>query len=193
MNQLVIAAMLLLPASWSVAESGALRVDNGTFTVTGMVPIQRTQSLAKQYFTTTSGAVTYASNAEQTLFLFVNPSTGTKAAYLDNHRFTFIGTNGVAQMTIYRAPVVTSSGTPLGIFPGDTNNGAVSQMQVFKLPVVSSSGTAVFIGGISGGTFPIDLHQTRIFRPGTKYLVTIDNPGANQIDAYDLEWVEEDN
>lgn len=158
------------------------------------IPIERAQALARSYFAVSSNFVTFANSAENPLFLFVNPSTGTKAAFLDNHRISLAGTNlgnGSAEFRIYRSPVVTSSGTALGIFPGDVNSGAVSQMQAFVSPTASSFGTLVYSATSAGGTIVMPLNQSRIFRPGTKFLVTIDNPANNFSDDYDIEWSEE--
>lgn len=158
------------------------------------IPIQRKQSLAHSYFSSTSGFVTFSGSAETPLFLFVNLSTNTLAAFLEIIRFSFAANNtgnGVAIFNVYRLPVITSSGTPVGIFPGDVNSGAISQMQAFVSPTVSSNGTIVYTASTAGGTINCPLNQSRIFRPGTKFLVTIDNPANNFSDAVDLEWSEE--
>lgn len=158
------------------------------------VQIQRQEALAGRYFSTTAGFTTFATSAETPLFLFVNLSTNTKAAFLDSVRFSFAGGNlggGAAIFNVYRAPVITSSGTPVSIFPGDVNSGNVSQMQAFKSPTTSSNGTLVYTASTAGDTVTGWLNQSRIFRPGTKFLITITNPANNLKDSFDMDWSEE--
>lgn len=157
-------------------------------------PVQRQQASALKYFSTSSGFVTFAGSTESPLFLFVNLSTNTKCAYLDNHRISFAASNtgnGVAQFQIYRNSIITSSGTALGIFSGKPGSGALSQMQAYRSPVISNNGEATYSAASAGGTVVLPVNQSRIFCPGTAFLVTIDNPGNNFQDAYDIEWSEE--
>lgn len=158
------------------------------------IPIQRKQVEKGSYFSVTSDFVTFANTAETPLFLFVNPSTGTRAAFLDNHRLSFAASNtgnGVAIFRIYRPVVVASSGTALSILPGDASSAAVSQMQAFVSPISTSFGTLAYTASSAGGVAYVPINQSRIFRPGTKFLVTVQNPSNNFKDSYDVEWSEE--
>lgn len=189
-------------------QGGNINVTTGTITVfqgpqdfsvnnssVTEVPIQKTQAARGCYFATTTNIVSMAV-AETPLFLFVNVATNTTSAYVDIVEFinANIGTGVGASNSVfrvYRAPVVTSSGTALGEFNGDSNSTVVSKMQSFLSPTLSSNGTLVFTFAVEGGTVPKPLNQSRIIRPGAKIAITVSNTLAATPAALNFGWSEE--
>jgi hypothetical protein len=174
-----------VPVSGTISVGNALLVT----TVTAAVPIQRTQATLGKFYHT-SGNILVSGTALTPLMLFVNLSTNSVSAYWDEVDLNSIESSIVAQFQIYLDPVVTSSGTALGVYPGLPGQPA-SKMQVFHGPTVSASGTLRFRLVTVGSATKELFHQAFIIPPGSKALVSVANSSNNRQTAIGLTWAEE--
>jgi hypothetical protein len=170
-----------------------VKVINGVAvtTVNAQVPIQRTQAANGTYYSAGTDFVSLSGTGEVALFLFVNLSTNTLTAYMDNARFISASGSTETRFRLYRSPVVTSSGTAVSIFPGKAGTENKSKMQGYQTPAVSSNGVVVFREFVSVGTRVFALTQSRQFPPGSTFLVTAQNSSTNRLAAFAVEWSEE--
>jgi hypothetical protein len=174
-----------------VAVSGTVSVGNALLvtTVTAAVPIQRTQAVLGRYYFVNSGHLT-SGTGQTPLLLFVNLSTNTVTAYWDSVDFESLELNIAAHFHVYRAPVVTSSGTAVGIRAG-LSTSAPSKMQAYLSPTVSSIGNIEFMSTAVGTTVPMRIYQAFIIQPGEKALVTVANSSNNRQTTVTVWWAEE--
>lgn len=150
------------------------------------VPNVQQEALNGHFYMTTTNVV--ANGVTETpVFMFVNLSTNTLSAFLDAIYLLNLSETATV-FRVYRSPVVTSSGTALGINPGYTSFAVASQMQAYRSPTLSSNGTLVFT--FASGPQRVALNQSRIFVPGAKLAITADSSANGSEVAVNLEWVE---
>jgi hypothetical protein len=164
----LLAGLLLLLLAGSASASGS--VIDSTFE-----PAQET-ALGRRFIADT-GARGNGSSAETAAVLVVNLSTNTASLYLDELELTpRITANSTPNSVVYKcytAPVVTSSGTALGI---DNSNSTFSttksKMQVFVGPTISSNGTVIHTKVVHGSNYRSVPQGRFVLAPGAKMLIT---------------------
>jgi hypothetical protein len=188
----VIKAILLLVAILAPAPAwaGAGGLGNIDVTISSGIPnYQRLKSQDEKYFIAfTTGTI---GTSEADAWLFVNRSTNTVSAYLEFMDLSVLTSGAIVTVRAYRNAVVTSSGTPVSLFPGNLGGTSVSKMEVYKAPSISSRGTLVYVRGGASGTNRFDFNQSRIVPPGATFILTGQSSSANTSVMVSMEWVEE--
>lgn len=145
-----------------------------------------------KYYSLTTNITNIPNGTESSFLYLINPSTSATNALLNKIDFGAHTNNINSMFRVYRAPVIVSSGTQIPIYNSNTGTASQSQMMAWVLPSsVTSFGSIVFTAHAFNGITYRDFLHSRIFVPGFKFLVTVENLSNNRLASLNLEWGEE--
>ena len=149
-------------------------------------------------FTVTTGILGTGSTSEVAYVLIDNPSgSGVTAKF---RKMTFgvsSATTDIIDWAVYRAPTVTSNGTPLTVNGNRQTGQATAQVKFYSLPTTSSFGTKLSqyrtSGQLGAGENPGNLNFSLWLEANNKMLVTVvqAGTGANKAAYFDVEYAEQ--
>jgi len=185
-----------------VRQSGSFTVTPGTgaWNVSGstVAVLQQGQVAARngKKFQVDTGAIGMGSSAETPMALFVNLSTNTINAFIDEFRFSpRVTANTTPNSIVYRFyanSIVTSSGTAQQVLPCRTDVPLNSnQVLFFNLPTAPTPGTLMDTIVVQGSTARFQYDGRFIITPGKKMLVTAETGLIASLVAFSVQWWEE--